>query len=321
MADRIRGYLNRLEIELRNRVEPERLSEILLEVEGHLRESEENYQQLGAPEDLAKRLALEEFGEANSSRKLLVSPRKSRIFLVGTLLFACGWVALLSTMKFLPPGVEWMPIYLVCCFVLGFFCFRHWRIALSGIACVIVITQLFGMTFFGATWHPTTGRPVLEWRGEASRLSAEQYKSKLDGLHAQRNYILQMQDYWEGVHLGERRALPSSIDGKYLVMKERGSRWADAPNTDSFKNTLAAQQTELDSLDGKIQYMGKVSAVATAIQTSTWIERFGPVANFVGVYGAIFTLPLLICGLCGAAIRRIWDHLRLVIKKGRGYAS
>lgn len=321
MADRIREYLNRLEGELRNQVEADRLAEILLEVEGHLRESEENYQQLGAPEDLAKRLALEEFGEANSSQTLLPRSNSLKSFLGWSLIFFICWVAsLFFGFKLLSHGIAWVS-YMGTCFVLGFFFSRHWKIALSGVLCTLVLTQLFGMTFFGATWHPTTGRPILEWRGEASRLSAQQYKSQLDGLHAQRNYILQMQEYWEGVRLREKRALPSDIDGKYLVMKEWDARLADSPNIESFKNSLPAQKIALNGINAKIQYISKLSTVTTAIQNSTWVERFGPVANFVGVYGAIFTLPLLVCGLGGAAIRRIWDYLRLVMKKRRGYAS
>ena len=62
MADRIERYLGRLEAELAGRVEGVRLEEILVEVEGHLRESEEAYRELGEPEELANRLAVDGFG-------------------------------------------------------------------------------------------------------------------------------------------------------------------------------------------------------------------------------------------------------------------
>jgi|GEM_PF-4892547 len=62
MVDRIERYLGRLEAELEGRVDGVRLSEILDEVEGHLRESEEGWRELGEPDALANRLAVEGFG-------------------------------------------------------------------------------------------------------------------------------------------------------------------------------------------------------------------------------------------------------------------
>ena len=61
MADRIERYLGRLEAELAGRVDGARLEEILVEVEGHLRESEEAYRELGEPTELANRLAVDGF--------------------------------------------------------------------------------------------------------------------------------------------------------------------------------------------------------------------------------------------------------------------
>lgn len=62
MADRIERYLGRLEAELEGRVEAEQLEAVLLEVECHLRESEEAYIELGEPDELANRLAVDGFG-------------------------------------------------------------------------------------------------------------------------------------------------------------------------------------------------------------------------------------------------------------------
>jgi len=63
MVDRIERYLGRLEAELEGRVDGVRLSEILDEVEGHLRESEEGWRELGEPDALANRLAVEGFDD------------------------------------------------------------------------------------------------------------------------------------------------------------------------------------------------------------------------------------------------------------------
>lgn len=66
MADRIERYLGRLEAELEGRINDARLEEILVEVEGHLRESEEGWRELGEPDELANRLAVDGFGGLES---------------------------------------------------------------------------------------------------------------------------------------------------------------------------------------------------------------------------------------------------------------
>lgn len=70
MADRIERYLGRLEAELENKLDSAQLDAVMLEVECHLRESENAYVELGEPNELANRLAVENFGGIEEIRSI-----------------------------------------------------------------------------------------------------------------------------------------------------------------------------------------------------------------------------------------------------------
>lgn len=150
MADRIERYLGRLESELEGRVEDSQIAELLVEVEGHLRESEEAYIELGEPSELANRLAVDGFSGLNIIHKTkpykLTAPQLKRSQLA--LASICG------VMPFLWFADEWLggklnvPMSVYLAFFAGAVVYgmksgsSRLRVSLTGLACALSMLLL-----------------------------------------------------------------------------------------------------------------------------------------------------------------------------------
>jgi len=150
MADRIERYLGRLEAELEGRVENSQIAELLVEVEGHLRESEEAYIELGEPSELANRLAVDGFSGLNIIHKTkpykLTRPQLKRSQLV--------LASISGVMPFLWFADEWLggqlnvPMSIYLAFIAAAVIYgvksgsSRFRVSLTGLACGVSMMLL-----------------------------------------------------------------------------------------------------------------------------------------------------------------------------------
>jgi hypothetical protein len=141
VADRIERYLGRLEAELEGRVDGARLDEILFEVEGHLRESEEGWRELGEPDELANRLAVEEFGRHNVASHASLEFQNVR---EPSGLIGWAWSGLFALLYFIGLSLfafnsAFQVIFPIAVGVLGWFYIRCFRTQLKSIAIAAVL--------------------------------------------------------------------------------------------------------------------------------------------------------------------------------------
>lgn len=315
MADRIERYLGRLEAELEGRVPAERIAEILLEVENHLRESEKAYLELGEPSDLANRLALEEFGGEKAISELQPKMKKNRMSKAGyALIFGVVWVLVytfIASMNSREPYI--VIVYFMVSLMLGAAYGKYWRTALAGIAGMCALTIILSTIFVGAAWHPVTGTPILQLRvdSESKMLVGGQFmpdaKDDLENFVEKRDYILAMQNYMTESAKGLNPVIPKSESG-YLIFKNGGHRWADSPDVASYKNTVGAQNQSLHALNMQIDKMQTAIALTYSVQGSTVAQRVGPLAYCVVLFGCIGAIPLFVFGFIGRLGRLMWDR-------------
>ena len=176
MADRIERYLGRLEAELDGRVDEARLEEILVEVEGHLRESEEAYRELGEPEELANRFAIEEFGsDVDSVGVFLPTQRKAKALLpvVGFGILFLGFI--FSTMLASKAFWIWAGCFAVGALILGTFFGKQWKLALAGNFLVLALGALTVSALYGGTFNTYGNLAVLQ------RMESSEAKWLVDG--------------------------------------------------------------------------------------------------------------------------------------------
>jgi len=198
VADRIERYLGRLETELEGRVSRDRIDEILVEVEGHLRESEASIRELGEPGALADAIALEGFdGSSGSIRSFL--PRHSwRNQIVKVLGFALFFLVLTLSLAWASKAFwVWSGFVAFAAILMGMAWSKQWRAALSGNALLLLGAVLVLSAFFGGTSNTYRNISIVqriepnvsEWRVDGAPLDRmlrelEQAKSALAGAKA-----------------------------------------------------------------------------------------------------------------------------------------
>jgi len=169
VADRIERYLGRVEAELDGRINQDQLEALLIEVEDHLRESEQGWRELGEPEDLANRLAVERFGGIQDLRaplSLIGQPAWSEnvsnwVGKVGATCLIIGTVltsTIVSSMQLAVPVVLGSCLAVILsCYVLKAGAIRKVVVgALTGVFCLLL---LFGT--IGRAAKASDGAPVL----------------------------------------------------------------------------------------------------------------------------------------------------------------
>ncbi len=343
MADRIERYLGRLEAELEGRVDGARLEEILVEVEGHLRDNEDAYRELGEPDDLANRLAVDGFGGvAELSLQVQHGERASGatqkfgevIRFIGSFLIVC-WAVMVPTI-FADSGF-WSLIFPEVALVIA--CFlakgRVWRQIIQGAlaagVCVLVLFLSIGRLAYSGgepiLGLSLTGSQVMSGGQVHSVVAAQQELEEANVL------VKDAERYNSVAHEGPPNFLRylAIQDGRYSPVKGRNEVMSISMRDGfyGYKFTtdyLAARETWLIHGESFIEHIrGLAFQAKNRLEVAEQLQESTISANAFGIVLAVTPLlggaviVLSICGGIGLGLRRIVDGIEQMVKKVTRY--
>jgi hypothetical protein len=327
MADRIERFLGRLEAELEGRVDGVRLEEILVEVEGHLRDSEEGWRELGEPDELANRLAVAGFGghaaiTERASGQVKIKPNGIKSW-VWSGLIGFFWFMILvvpfGTCSTILTGFSDNMVYAVfLSLVVGWLAFkwqglqiRVWTFALVG---AIIFWQLFG-----------TLVPPTSDNGVPKIVTSYSYSARaIDELHKRFESINDSLYSTFVSNPGLRTKLAAinmdaSPGGVEIFGWESDGLYFESAASPVVKKWLK-DSTGLSGRDAAVavkweQFRRQVSVV-NEIQSRGWMSRWFAILNEVGPRFLGLIMIYACFGYVSSLLRKLLEQ-NLIVKIGR----
>ena len=335
MADRIERYLGRLEAELDGRVEGVRREEILVEVEGHLRESEEAYRELGEPAELANRLAVDGFGGIDELQIQVairgdITSGSVRFWKKAAVVFGAvtGIGAVLSTSVFMsvPSLVSWTILPLAFLFTAATFVRTTiWKKVWLGWATGSVLVLALFVSAGRVAYRD--GVPILGLQvgsmevmsgGQSFNPSAREREYQ-DAVQ----YLEEVKRYKSVAHEGPMNLIPYSRpnqNGEVLMAAENGKNFMTIRTTDYD----AARDSWLEHGDELIAWVHSLVARAESrrneaqnFANSPLSNRIGPMLFVLGQYIGGTGLAVMIVSALGIGFGNLIASLLAGIRKLR----
>lgn len=334
MADQIERYLGRLEAELDGKTENDQIELIVLEVESHLRESEQAYVELGEPVEVANRLAVEGFSGlaefqpflSQSGNRFLPVSVINRIAQISAFTLISGAVltsTIISNINIAFPLVIGSAALVAITAYLG----RQKavrQILVGGVWAAACLIALFGM--FGRVASLNSGFPRMGLLvGNETVMTAGNPVAVAAARDQLRQWLLiatEANAFQGAAKLESGRFFASSrirSDGKFLQVNtyDSGFGYTYTPDSEAALESWRVHGDKfMINLQSTVSSSERQLEFARQMTSSQWLERipklFVALCIYIGSAGILLGMSLFI----GIGLRRIGGFAQKLNRKG-----